>query len=121
MYALAARVNVVQGDMFEPLGGERFDLIVCNPPYLRGEPTSQGMIAYMAGDDFGWLRRFSQAAADHLNPGGKCLLVLADTTDLVTIPGIFRQDGWRVRLLAKRDLIVERLFIIELSRQVCGS
>jgi release factor glutamine methyltransferase len=117
MYALAARVRVVQGDMFEPVTGERFDLIVCNPPYLRGEPTSPGLLAYMAGDDFGWLRKFSQGAAGHLNPGGRCLLVLADSTDLAAVLGIFRQSGWRVRPIAERDLIVEHMFIIELSRQ----
>lgn len=121
VYGLAARVNVVQGDMFEPLRGERFDVILCNPPYLRGEPTSQGTLAYFAGDDLGWLRRFSQGAVDHLNPRGRCLLALTDSTDLATILDIFRQDGWRVRPLAERDLIVERLFITELNRRGGGS
>ena len=35
---LEERVQVVQGDLFEPVrevaGAERFDLIVCNPPYI---------------------------------------------------------------------------------------
>ncbi len=114
LYGLAGRVRVLQGDMFEPVGGERFDLIICNPPYLRGTPTSQGTLAYMAGDDFQWLRRFSRAAADHLNPGGRCLLVLADSTDLVSVLGIFREDGWHVRRLAARHVLVERLYIFEL-------
>ncbi len=38
---LNAEVRFVRGDLFSPLGGERFDVIVCNPPYipdgLRGQ------------------------------------------------------------------------------------
>ncbi len=116
LYGLAGRVTVLQGDMFEPVAGTHFDLIVCNPPYLRGEPTSQGTLAYMAGGDLQWLRHFSRTAGDHLGPGGTCLLVLADSTDLASVLRIFREHGWAVRRLAARNVIVERLFIIELHR-----
>jgi release factor glutamine methyltransferase len=116
-YGLGGKLKVEQGDMFEPVRGERFDLIICNPPYLRGVPTSQGTLAYMAGDDFQWLRRFADHAAEHLAPGGRCLLVLADSTDLSAALDIFRRAGWGVRFLAQRDLVVERLFIVELIVQ----
>ncbi len=116
LYGLAGRVEVLQGDMFEPIAGEVFDLIVCNPPYLRGEPTSPGTVAYMAGEDFRWLRRLAQGAADHLGPDGRCLLVLADSTDLPSVFDIFKQCGWKVRQVAGRDVLVERLLIIELRR-----
>jgi methylase of polypeptide subunit release factors len=70
----------------------------------------------MAGEDFRWLRRFSQAAADYLTAGGRCLLVLADSTDLKTVLNIFKKDGWGMRRLATRDVLVERLFIVALQR-----
>lgn len=116
LYGLAGKVRVLQGDMFEAVEEESFDLIICNPPYLRGEPTSPGTLAYMAGDDFRWLRRFAQAAPDHLASNGRCLLVLADSTDLRAIVSIFSQRGWRVRQRAARDLVVERLLIVELTK-----
>ncbi|HEX8231459.1 MAG TPA: methyltransferase [Chloroflexia bacterium] len=116
LYGLAGRVKVVHGDMFEPVAGQLFDLVVCNPPYLRGEPSSPGMLAYMAGEDFQWLRRFSQSWGDYLTPSGQCLLVLADSTDLKSVFQIFRGDGWVVQQLATRDVTVERLFIIALYR-----
>ncbi|MDQ3929547.1 MAG: methyltransferase [Chloroflexota bacterium] len=116
MYGLAGKVKVVQGDMFEPVAGDCFDLVLCNPPYLRGEPTSPGTLAYMAGEDFQWLRRFSQVAPDHLTTGGRCLLVLADSTDLRSVLRIFESDGWKVQRLATRDVVVERLFIVALTR-----
>lgn len=116
MYGLGGKVDVVLGDMFEPVRGQQFDLIVCNPPYLKGEPTSHGMLGYMAGDDFEWLRRFAATAQDYLAPEGGCLIVLADSTDLATIMRIIREQEWQVRLVATRDVLVERLFIVELRR-----
>ncbi|HVG00273.1 MAG TPA: methyltransferase [Chloroflexia bacterium] len=116
-YGLGGKVQVAHGDMFEPVKGERFDLIICNPPYLKGEPTSQGTLAYMAGDDFRWLRRFARDAAEHLASGGRCLLVLADSTDLTAVLDIVRRGGWEARLMARRDLVVERLYIVELIVQ----
>ena len=29
-----SNIDVREGDLFEPVGGERFDLILCNPPYV---------------------------------------------------------------------------------------
>ena len=114
MYGLGGILRAVQGDMFEPVRGERFDLIVCNPPYLRGEASSPGTLAYMAGTNFEWLRRFATSAHDYLAPGGRCLLVLADSTDVRAILRILRDAGWLIRLKARRDLVTERLFIFEL-------
>jgi release factor glutamine methyltransferase len=37
---LVDRIRLVEGDLFEPVAGERFDLVVSNPPYLaRGEAS----------------------------------------------------------------------------------
>lgn len=52
-------VDVREGDLFAPVGTERFDLIVCNPPYLIEESGDSAL----ASPDF--LRRFGAAAPDH--------------------------------------------------------
>jgi release factor glutamine methyltransferase len=74
-------IRLVHGLWLQPLAGERFDLIVANPPYvvvgdphlpaLRFEP--QG--ALIAGaDGLDAIREIAREAADHLLPGG-CLLL----------------------------------------------
>lgn len=73
--AATARLNGMAwdlrfGSLFEPVAGERFDLIVSNPPFVVGA----GALDYlyrdsgMAGDAL--CRRIIEQAADHLEPGG---------------------------------------------------
>lgn len=73
--AATARLNGMSwdlrcGSMFEPVGGERFDLIVSNPPFVVGT----GALDYIyrdsgvAGD--GLCRQLIEQARDHLAPGG---------------------------------------------------
>jgi methylase of polypeptide subunit release factors len=62
------------GDLFEPVAGDTFDLIVCNPPFVIA-PTA-GRLHSQTGrpaDDF--CRSIVRAAPTYLRPGGFCQLV----------------------------------------------
>jgi release factor glutamine methyltransferase len=76
---LTAEVRFLQGDWYASLGGERFDVVVSNPPYvaaadphlgqgdLRFEPRS----ALVGGaDGLDCIRVLVGGAARHLEPGG---------------------------------------------------
>jgi release factor glutamine methyltransferase len=76
-----ARVRAVRGDLFGALdAGERFDVIVSNPPYVPDAtdalPTHGARRAWDAGRDGRvLLDRICREAPDHLRPGGVLLLV----------------------------------------------
>ena len=81
---LNARLNglaleVLRGDLFEPVAGRRFDLIVSNPPYIPAPPgdaprgEARAWDAGPEGREF--LDRVCDRAPQHLNPGGRVLLV----------------------------------------------
>ena len=81
---LNARLNrleltVLRGDLFAPVKGRRFDLIVSNPPYIPAPPggaTRGAARAWDAGPDGrAFLDRICDRAAGHLGPGGRILLV----------------------------------------------
>jgi methylase of polypeptide subunit release factors len=57
-----------QGDLFQPLAGERFDLIVANPPYVLSPDFSlRFRDGGMTGDELS--HTVVREAADHLNDG----------------------------------------------------
>lgn len=78
--AATARLNGMAwdlraGSLFDPVDGERFDLIVSNPPFVVGT----GALDYeyrdsgMAGDALS--RTLVEQAAEHLTPGGTAQLM----------------------------------------------
>jgi release factor glutamine methyltransferase len=74
------RVRTLRGRTFTPVAGERFDLIVSNPPYVpspRADVPRYGVSrAWEAGHDGRIvLDALCDEAPDHLRPGGVLLLV----------------------------------------------
>lgn len=77
---LQERAAFRQGDLWEPVGDERFDLIVSNPPYVPTEviPTLEPEVrcgepyAALDGGEDGlvFYRRIMKEAAGHLKPSG---------------------------------------------------
>jgi ribosomal protein L3 glutamine methyltransferase len=91
-YGLKDRVTLHRGDLFGPLGGRRYDLIVTNPPYVdaqgmadlprecRAEPT----LAFDGGaDGLTIVRRVLQEAGRHLTPGGGLLCEIGRGRELL--------------------------------------
>lgn len=68
------QVDVVQADLF-PEG--RAALVVCNPPWLPGKPSSS-IEAAVYDPDSRMLKRFLAGLTDHLLPGGEGWLILSD-------------------------------------------
>jgi release factor glutamine methyltransferase len=75
----ANRIRFLVGDGFEPVRGERFDLIASNPPYLSGreEPALAPELAheprealFAGGEGTELLRRIACEARDLLEAGG---------------------------------------------------
>jgi methylase of polypeptide subunit release factors len=74
---LADRVEVVEADLFP---GGRFDVVVCNPPWLPHEAvTALDRAVYDPGGRF--LARFLDGLASHLAPGGEGWLILSDLAE----------------------------------------
>jgi len=79
-------VRALHGDLLEPLGDERFDLIVSNPPYVPAAadtlPERGPERAWDAGrDGRALLDRICAEAPARLRPGGTLLLVHSSVCD----------------------------------------
>ncbi len=73
------RINFYEGDLFEPLAGKKFDVVISNPPYilsgdmenLQPEVAGEPHIALDGGaDGLNFYREIIDAAPDFLNDDG---------------------------------------------------
>lgn len=87
LYQLGERVNVLQGDLYTPLKKHRYDVIVCNPPYVNSTTMAQLPSEYqhepalaLAGGDDGMdiIRNILDQAAAHLNDDGFIILEIGN-------------------------------------------
>jgi len=99
------RVRALRGDMFAPVRGERFDLIVANPPYLPGEENSRPRGAARAWeggrDGRALLDRLCEEAGDHLTASGELVFVQSSVCGLETTLERLEHAGLRGEVLAR--------------------
>jgi release factor glutamine methyltransferase len=105
-------IEVRHGDLFAPVAGERFDLILFNPPFLRGMPRNDRERAWRSVDV---AERFAAGVRDHLKPRGSALVVLSSFGGAPVFLEEFRKHGFAISVLAERRFITERLAIFRLE------
>lgn len=91
-YRLGDRVNTVESDLFAGVQGQRYDLIISNPPYVTAEAMAtlpaeyrhEPSMALAAGDDgLDVVRRILSTARQHLTPNGVLAIEVGHNRDLV--------------------------------------
>jgi release factor glutamine methyltransferase len=112
------RVEVRHGDLYTPVAQERFDLILFNPPFLRGVPRDDRDRAWRSRDV---VERFAAGLSAHLNPAGYALVVLSSFGDAEAFLEQFASSGLAVSIAAERRFINERLAIFRLQPFSRGS
>lgn len=121
-YELADRVELLESDLFDSIPAQRFDLIVCNPPYVseqewlllpeeyKKEPKS-GLCAPDQG--LALVKRILNQAADYLSDSG-CLIVevgFSEDALLAACPELpltwieFEHGGQGVFLISRDELV----------------
>jgi ribosomal protein L3 glutamine methyltransferase len=91
-YALEHRISLHQGDLFEPLGDRKYDLIISNPPYVDAEGMAglplecrfEPKLALDGGaDGLDIVRRILDEAGKHLTPQGGLLCEIGRGRELL--------------------------------------
>jgi ribosomal protein L3 glutamine methyltransferase len=91
-YALEHRISLHQGDLFKPLGGNKYDLIITNPPYVDAEGMAglprecrfEPKLAFDGGaDGLDIVRRILDEAGEHLTPHGGLLCEIGRGRELL--------------------------------------
>jgi len=103
------KIETRRGDLFHPVRGERFDVILFNPPFYRGQPRDLADRAWRSSDVFD---RFLHELPAYLCPGGFALAILSTDGDIAD--ALFSAKHLAVRPVKRRDLINEILTVYEI-------
>ena len=91
-HGLAQRLTLLQSDLFAALAGERFDLILCNPPYVTAgavaafpaEHKAEPVLAHIGGvDGMDLVRRIIDQGSEHLTTNGTLVMEIGQGRAIV--------------------------------------
>ena len=91
-YGLGERVRLLRSDLFSSLAGERYDLILSNPPYVTDaavaafppECKAEPVLAHAGGaDGMDLVRRILREAGQHLAPDGALIVEIGMGRDVI--------------------------------------
>lgn len=105
------KIEVRHGDLFEPVRGEQFDLILFNPPFVRGAPKDSRDGAWRSSDV---AERFAAGLRAHLKPGGAALVLLSTFGDGRIFLKEFHNQEFEIDVFAERRFVNERLTVFRL-------
>jgi HemK-related putative methylase len=110
---LEDRVEVLSGDLFAPLNGRQFDLVLFNPPYHRGRPKGGIDHAWRGEDVF---ERFAAGLGDMLRPGGRALLILSSDGNCDELIAFLQNHQFKTVIIGRKNLLNELLTLHEVKR-----
>lgn len=98
-YQLAARINLIESDLFAGLTGHRYDLIISNPPYVDAESVAALPAEYLhepklslgsGSDGLDATRVILEHAAEHLTDNGILIVEIGHNRDALeaAYPGL---------------------------------
>jgi methylase of polypeptide subunit release factors len=113
------------GDLFEPVGGRTFDLILFNAPWVTAPARSRSEIATHDGGQ-NVVGRFLEGAAGYLAPSGSLLLEYSDHSGSGAVENLMAltartgwtvEGEWKKRIQARRKSPKwENIFVFHLVR-----
>jgi len=113
LHHLEDKVTVLEGDLFAPVEGQRFDVVLFNPPFFRGIPRDPLDLAWRSVDV---VERFAEDLPNHLAAGGRALVVLSSDGETDSFLRKFEALDFSISVAARRNLINETLTMYRLER-----
>lgn len=104
LHKLEDRVEIRAGDLFAPVAGERFHLVLFNPPFFRGEPKNLFDMAWRATDV---MERFAAGLPTVLESDGRALILLSTDGDAPGMLAALKTHGLLVEPAMRRHFGTE--------------
>lgn len=113
------KIDFRLGDLFEPVAGEHFNLVIFNPPYLPatgkldGDPT--GVACEGGSDGRALIDPFLESLPEHLKDGGRAIYLQSSLSSIEQSIKKMRELGLVFSLKSKK-FCFEELFLVFAKR-----
>jgi SAM-dependent methyltransferase len=115
---LEGRIDIRHGDLFTPVAGAEFDLVLFNPPFYRGVPTDPMDQAWRGTDV---IERFAAGLTRALRPIGEARVVLSTDGEWRTMLSALDGAGFDTRPVASKDFGNEIITVYAARRRVVAA
>lgn len=109
---LESHVQVYQGDLFMAIPQQRFDLILFNPPFYRGQAQNALDHAWRGETVF---ERFAHHLPQLLTPTGQVWLVLSSDGDGAILLNLLREQGLTIEIAYQKDYLNEIITLYKIT------
>jgi len=108
------RIDVREGDLYEPVEGQRFDVVLCNPPFFRGRPRHLRDVAWRSEH---FLERLASGLDAALTPAGRALVVFSSDGDEQGLLAACSAEGFDAAIDHAQDLGNEVITVYRVTRR----
>lgn len=78
-------IEFKEGNLFEPVDGQKFDVITINPPYTSKKPIDKTEICFW-DEDNKTTKKFFKEVRNYIKPGGRVYFAWADFATIPNLP-----------------------------------
>ena len=108
------RIDVKLGDLFEPVEGKKFDLILYTPPFYLGKPVDRFEIAFKGGEkDEHVCYKFFSSVANYLTSSGRVRMLWSTIADFPEMENELVKNGLEILKVEQSDIFTEVVFTYE--------
>ncbi len=110
----ADRIDARLGDLFEPVEGEKFDLILYTPPFYLGKARDWHETAFKGGEGEDHVcHKFFSNVENHLTPEGRVRMLWSTIADYPGMEEELARNGLEIIKVEQRDIMTEVVLIYE--------
>lgn len=98
-HSLEEKIEAKESDLFSNIG-EKFDMIIFNPPFRWFEPRDMFERASL-DENYATLLKFFREARNYLKENGRILIVFSTSGDIEYFGRLAKESGFKSEILAK--------------------
>lgn len=106
---------VIHSDLFQQIPPQRFDLVLINPPYYRGQPQTEKDYAWYCGENGEYFEALFRDLGRYTHAGSEIYMTLCEGCAIEWIRERASVNGWQLHCVRTRRNLVERHYLFQLK------